>query len=279
MRRLPVLNIFLFALTCLTTLMAGAIQLGFNPFTDPVSLVLGIPYAATLMVILLVHELGHYFASRAHRVDATLPYFIPVPPQVFLFGTMGAVIRMRSPIMDRRALIDIGAMGPIAGFLLALIASGAGLAMSEVITVPDAGLYLSFGEPMAFSFLSRVIVGSLPEGMDVLLHPVAFAGWIGMFVTMLNLLPVGQLDGGHILYALLGERHHKAGAVVVGLLALMGFYWEGWFIWAALLLVMGFRHPPVYVWEPRLDTKRRWVALASVVIFILTFMPVPLSIN
>jgi len=276
-RRLPWLNALLFLLTCLTTLMAGAMHRGVDPLADPGWIAEGLPYSATLMTILLVHELGHYFASRAHRVDATLPYFIPVPPHLFFFGTMGALIKMKSPIMTRKALVDIGAMGPIAGFVIALIASAAGLALSDVAAMEGGGQSLVFGESMAFSFLSWLVLGPLPEGMGVVLHPVAFAGWIGMFVTMLNLLPVGQLDGGHIVYAIIGKVQEKVGALMVGVLAALGFYWGGWFIWAVLLLVLGVRHPPVYYWEPRLDRRRKFMALLSMLIFILTFMPVPVT--
>lgn len=299
MRRVPWLNIVLFVLTCMTTLYAGAMHRGLDPFYDMDALRYGIPYAVTLMTILLGHELGHYFASRIHGVSATLPYFIPVPPYMFYFGTMGALIRMKSPIRTRRALIDIGAYGPIVGFVLAIVASAIGLHYSEVVVLKSHGNMMIFGEPLIFTMLSKLVVGTIPKGADLILHPLAFAGWIGFFVTMLNLMPMGQLDGGHIVYALWGERRHRVmGEVIVGLLATAGLigifseyglfninpglsshFWPGWLVWALLLKVMGLSHPPVYFHEPRLDRGHRFVGIASIVIFILTFMPVPVRIT
>ena len=295
MRDIPWKNSALFILTCITTLMAGAYWKGIDPLAG--DFFAGWPYALCLISILLVHELGHYFASRAHNVEASLPYFIPVPPEIFIFGTMGAVIRMRSPIMTRRALLDIGAYGPIAGFVVALAVSAIGLSMSEFAPEVASGPY-RFGSPLGFSFLADMIAGPAPEGAELALHPVAVAGWIGMFVTMLNLMPMGQLDGGHIVCALLGYRRHRlvselaviimAPVGMIGFMAEFGvlglshglteYFWPGWLIWAVLLKVMGLHHPPVYYWEPALDRRRKKVALVSLAIFILTFMPMPISV-
>jgi len=277
-RVIPWKNIMLFLLTCLTTLMAGAMMKGIDILSEPWRIWEGFSYSFSIMLILLVHEMGHYFASRFHRVEATLPYFIPVPPFPFIIGTMGAVIKMKSPIMTRRALIDIGASGPIVGFIFSIPVTVVGLLMSRFIPAEEVAARADdfvMSSSLMYSMLVGLVLGPSPEGAVLDMHPVAFAGWIGMFVTMLNLLPVGQLDGGHLLYALLGKWHDKVGAMMIGLLAMMGFIWPGWLIWAVLLLVLGFRHPPVYYWEPRLDNRRRFIAIAAVAVFILTFMPMP----
>jgi membrane-associated protease RseP (regulator of RpoE activity) len=298
-RAIPWKNTALFLLTCMTTLIAGAYWSGLDPFADLNNLLAGLPYAAGLISILLVHEFGHYFASRAHNVESSLPYFIPVPPEIFIFGTMGAVIKMKSPIVTRRALMDIGAYGPIAGFVMALIVSVIGIGMSGYAEPVGGDMFIRFGDPLAFSMLAGLLKGQPPPGTELALHPVAVAGWIGMFVTMLNLMPMGQLDGGHIVCSLLGYSRHRwvseiavvilAPVGIVGFLAefgapgfppgLLEYFWPGWAIWAVLLKVIGLRHPPVLYWEPVLDGKRKAAALVSLIIFILTFMPVPVTIS
>jgi len=228
------------------------------------------------MIILLSHELSHYFTSKRHGVKATLPYFIPAPT---IIGTFGAFIKMKSPIVTRKALIDIGASGPIAGFIISVIATVIGLGMSDIVSVAQTKGGLNLGDSILFSFLSRVMLGITPSDHDILLHPVAFAGWIGLFVTSINLIPVGQLDGGHIAYALLGEKHIRLSFSLILLMVLLGLLlWEGWFVWAILLLVLGLRHPPVIYWEVPLDSKRKFIGWLAFVIFILTFMPVPFQI-
>lgn len=227
------------------------------------------------MFILLSHELSHYFAARLHHTSATLPYFIPAPS---LIGTFGAFIKMTSPLRTRRSLIDIGASGPVAGFVVSLLASIVGLSLSKVIETSSASGGLMLGDSLLFSALSGVVLGVPPEGKDILLHPVAFAGWIGFFVTSLNLIPIGQLDGGHIAYALLGERHKRLSIALVAVLVLLAvFYWEGWALWEALMLLLGIKHPPVYEWEP-LDPARKLVGAVSLFIFIITFIPLPFSV-
>ncbi len=276
MRRIPYVHLVLFVLTFLTTLVAGALQQGADILKDPSRVVEGLPFAATLMTILLVHEFSHYIASRRHRTEATLPYFIPAPS---IIGTFGAFIKMKSPIETRRALIDIGASGPIAGFIVSVVACLAGLSMSQVVSMTKTEGTLGLGESLLFSFLSWLVFGSLPDQSDILLHPVAFAGWIGLFVTTLNLIPVGQLDGGHIAFALLGNRHRQISILLIVLLALFGIvYWEGWALWALLMLVLGINHPPVLYWESPLDDKRRAVGLLALLIFVITFIPLPFKL-
>jgi membrane-associated protease RseP (regulator of RpoE activity) len=274
--RLPWVHIVLFVLTGLTTLTAGALQQGVNPLRQPWGLLEGLPFSASLMLILLSHELSHYVASRVHHTKASLPYFIPAPT---IIGTFGAVIKMRSPIITRRALIDIGASGPIAGFIVSVLASVVGLARSEVVPTGTTEGALVLGDSLLFKLLSLMVLGPVPEGYDVLLHPVAFAGWIGLFITSLNLIPVGQLDGGHIAYGLLGARHRTVSVALVVALALMGMaFWQGWSLWALLLLLLGLRHPPVLQWEIPLPRQHRLVGLAALAIFILTFTPTPFRI-
>ena len=216
---------FLFAATFLTTTFAGAIQQGVDLFEQPLGLVSGLPFSVTLMAVLMVHEMSHYLASRAHKVPSTLPFFIPAPS---IIGTFGAVIRMKGAIWDRRALLDIGASGPIGGFLLALPALTFGLAISTVVTGVEGGEGLILGDSLLMLVLERLVLGGLPADADIILHPIAFAGWIGMFVTSLNLLPVGQLDGGHIAKALFPEQFNVIARAVHFVLIIMGvFFWEG----------------------------------------------------
>jgi membrane-associated protease RseP (regulator of RpoE activity) len=276
MKKIPFLHLILFILTFFSTLLVGALQTGADLLKEPVKIYKGIPFSLTLMIILLSHELSHYFTSRRHGVKATLPYFIPAPT---IIGTFGAFIKMKSPIVTRQALIDIGASGPIAGFIISVIAAVIGLGMSEVVSVAQTKGGLNLGDSILFSYLSRAALGVTPSDHDILLHPVAFAGWIGLFVTSINLIPVGQLDGGHIAYALLGEKHLRLSFSLIFLMVLLGLLlWEGWFVWGVLLLVLGLRHPPVIYWEVPLDPKRKFVGWLSLVIFIITFIPVPFQI-
>ena len=277
MRKIPTLHIALFVLTFLTMLIAGALlQKGVDIFSEPGRIVEGLPFALTLMVILLSHELSHYFASKKHHTRATLPYFIPAPS---LIGTFGAFIKMKSPIVTRKALIDIGASGPIAGFVLSVIAAVVGLSFSTVVPVAETRGGLSLGDSILFALLSRLVVGVPPASFDILLHPVAFAGWIGLFVTSLNLIPVGQLDGGHIAYAFLGERHRVLSIALVVVLLILGFLsWEMWALWGALMIVLGLKHPPVIYWEVPLDRTRKVMGVIAFIIFVVTFMPSPFRI-
>lgn len=238
----------------------------------------GLWYSITIMMILLSHELGHFFMCRKYHVAATLPYFLPLPFPPF--GTFGAVIKMKGHIPDKRALFDIGATGPIMGLVFSIPAIIIGLILSDVRPVPsDTSQYLGLGEPILFSFISKLVFGHLPDGMDIYLHPVAFAGWAGLFVTALNLLPIGQLDGGHILYALLGKKSaivYRIGIFLFCVIAIL--LYPGWMVFAILLLIFGFRHPAPTDEATNLDRKRRILGVILFIIFLTSFTPVPLKL-
>lgn len=279
MKRLTPLHIILFFTTLFTTLLFGAAQQGVNPFED-LNIFKGIPFSFTLLSILGSHELAHYLASRRHGVSATLPYFIPAPT---LIGTFGAVIKMKSPINDRRSLLDIGASGPLSGFIIATVALIVGLGYSKVETHSpgselDLGHSLILGSSILFDTIVRVVLDINPKDYDIFLHPVAFAGWIGLFVTSLNLLPVGQLDGGHILFAISPVWHSLISKLIIPVLIILGFFgWLGWYMWAVLLIILGTKHPPLlYPFIP-LDKRRRRIGWLCLFVFILTFSPVPFS--
>jgi len=267
-------NIFLFFLTLATTILAGALQEGVNPLKNPEQIFRGIPFAFALMGILSAHELGHYLISRKHGLEVTLPYFIPAPS---LIGTFGAFIKMRSPVRDRRMLLDVGAAGPLVGAAVSIPFLILGLRLSEVKMV-QGQMGATLGSSLLLSLMSRLVVGPLPAGYDIVIHPVGFAGWIGLLVTSLNLLPIGQLDGGHVAYALLGERQNKISRYVFLALLVLGVIgWQGWLFWGLLLFIMGFRHPPPLDWSVTLDRKRKVIGWLTVAIFILTFIPVPFA--
>lgn len=269
------IHVVLFLATLLTTTTAGSFQAGVNPLDDPRLLAQGLPFSATLMTILLVHEMGHFVLSRVHGVAATPPYFIPAPP--FLIGTFGAFIRMRTPT-NRRALFDVGAAGPWAGFLVAIPAVLYGLSLSDVRPLaPETG-GLVLGDSMIFSSLARLALGVSPADATIVLHPIALAGWFGLFVTFLNLLPIGQLDGGHVVYALLGRRHWWVARGALGVILLLAFRgWHGWVMWAVLVMMIGLDHPPTIDDTP-LDGPRRLAAWLTVALFVATFMAVPIQV-
>ena len=199
--------------------------------------------------------------------------FIPAPPP-FLFGTFGAVIKMKSPITTKNALIDIGASGPIAGFIISVIATIIGLSLSKIMPVHDTTNMISLGDSLLFKALTRAILGAVPDNQDVYLHPVALAGWIGFFVTSLNLIPIGQLDGGHVLYALLGGKHAAVSKWLIAVLFIMGLLlWQGWIMWGVLLIILGFRHPPIVYSEMPLDPKRKIIGWISLAIFVTYLYP------
>jgi len=277
MNKLTRLHILLFILTFMTTLLAGAyFTEGVIPWQNPEKIYLGLPFSLTLLFILLTHEFAHYFMSRRHNIPVTFPYFIPAPTIV---GTFGAIIKMRPPILNRRSLIDIGASGPIVGFAAAVIAVIIGLTLSEVR--PSEGLHtgLSLGDSILFSFLTRLILNVNPDKYDIFLHPVAFAGWFGLLVTSVNLLPIGQLDGGHIAYALLGEKHKIVSKMMIPVLIVLGIlFFYGWILVAVLMFLMGHRHPPVIYPQMPLDGKRKILGWISLAIFIITFTPMPISV-
>jgi membrane-associated protease RseP (regulator of RpoE activity) len=268
----PYFNLALFLVTLFTTTVAGAIQQGIDLLASPWDLWQGIPFSFTLLIILAAHEFGHYVISVQRGVNVTLPYFIPAPSFV---GTFGAFIRIKSPITNRRMLLDIGVAGPIAGFIVAVPVLVVGLILSELhMSVDERGTGL--GSSLLFSFLSWAVFGRLPDQVDIILHPIAFSGWIGLLVTSLNLLPIGQLDGGHVAYAISGRRQRILARVIFLILVILGVAgWMGWLIWALILLFMGLDHPPVVDdWVP-LDGKRQILGWLAMFILIITFIPVP----
>jgi len=230
-------------------------------------------YSGCLMLILTAHEFGHYFAARHYRVRATLPYFMPFPS---LLGTLGAVIRMSPYIPNRRALFDIAAAGPLAGLVFALPVSIVGMMMSEVRPSESMGSFITLGDPLIFRAMEYAIFGTRQEGYDLLLHDVAFAGWVGMFVTALNLLPISQLDGGHINYALFGEKSFQVARAAFGALALLTvFYSLNYVLILLLLWYFGIKHPPTMDDSLELGPQRRKLGYLLAVIFILCFTPAP----
>ena len=255
------LHVLLFALTAAATARA-----------------VGPLYALCLMSILTAHEFGHYFAARFHRVEASLPYFIPAPS---LFGTMGAVIRMSPYIPSRRALFDIAAAGPLAGMALAAPLSFVGMLLSErTASAEDQAGAIILGDPVLFQIFERVIFGPGAPGETLLLHNVAFAGWVGLFVTALNLLPIGQLDGGHISYAVFGQRSRLLAKLAFGGLLLMTLTMSPQYaLFLILLFVFGIKHPPTMNDAVALDPPRKKIGWLLAATFILCFTPVPLEFD
>jgi len=281
-------HLLLFGATVLTTLYVGAGMSEARPAEDlwwPLfHLGQGWPFALSLLSILLAHELGHYFTGRHYRVPVSLPYFIPLPVPDFLgniLGTMGAVIRMKAPVTNRRAMLDIGAAGPLIGLLVAIPVLVLGLSLSHVEPLPLDQGYMMEGNSLLYALIKYLIFGRwLPGGgLDVFIHPVAFAGWAGLLVTSLNLIPAGQLDGGHVLYSLLGDRARRFTWPIIGALLLLGLLaWPGWFLWAGLVFLFGQGHPGPLDNITRLDTRRKIVAVAVLLVFVLTFTPVPITL-
>jgi membrane-associated protease RseP (regulator of RpoE activity) len=283
-------HVLLFLATLFTTTLVGAhMQYNFShnlPFFDVESdlniftvglrsaelFQAGLPFSLTLLTILLAHELGHYLACVFYGVDATLPFFLPAPTPVT--GTLGAFIRIHSPIYSKRILFDIGIAGPLAGFLFVLPALGAGLAFSKVIPGINHQGSLQFGVPSLLWLLERAVFPGV-AGADIYLHPVARAAWVGMFATALNLLPVGQLDGGHIVYALLGRSHKWITQSFLVALLPMGMLWSGWWFWAVLLFFFARKHPPVYD-QSEIGQSRVKLGVLALVVFVLCFSFAPI---
>jgi len=292
----PWLHALLLAATFATTTLLGVLQfgsaielgdgdlwLGFLPSPRLLSTVIsdarllgeGLSFSVPLLAILLTHEAGHYLACRRRRLDATLPYFIPVP---FGIGTLGAFIRIKSPLLSKRELLDVGASGPLAGFAVTLPLLVAGIALSTPVPALPPGGYVLFGEPPLFWLLARLIHPDLAAGGDIFVHPMGMAAWFGLLVTALNLLPFGQLDGGHVAYAALGRLHRRLAWPALLALLLLGVLWSGWWLWAAIALVMGVRHPWIPDEPVPLDGRRRAVAWACLVVFALSFTPAPVTV-
>ncbi len=305
----PSINIALFVLTVLSLLFVGGFMADTTiSITGPVSLVLfmlsGWPYALSLISILLAHEFGHYLMSRYHKTAATLPYFIPLP--VPPLGTMGAAIVMQGTPKNKRVLFDIGVAGPLAGMVVAIPILLLGLSMSHLAVVQPAGgqiqmegnsiLYLlakyltfgkllpapaSYGHLTAFGYWIRYFFTGRPipiGATDVFISPVAFAGWAGLLVTALNLIPAGTLDGGHVVYSWFGDRASKAFPIIFVALLALGLFWTGWWIWAVLLLWLGRVHAEPLDQITQLDPVRLGIAALAILIFIITFSPVPFSV-
>jgi len=297
------LHVVLFVVTLLTTTFVGAVFHGTLPYDpDPLALfrgtypmppdalrawAAGLAFSVPLLAILLCHEMGHYFAARAYGLDTSPPYFLPVPFLPYGIGTLGAFIRLRTVLSDRRQLLDVGVAGPIAGLVVALPVLWLGLRLSQPLAGHgDAtGLLLgigpdtvALGDSLLTWLLRRAQYGATP---GVLLHPVAFAGWLGGIVTMLNLLPIAQLDGGHILYAALPRWHRRVALGFWVLIVALGSLWRGWLFWGVLVLALSrgrLGHPPVLDAHRPLPRSRRALAWAALVLFLLTFAPVPFKI-
>jgi membrane-associated protease RseP (regulator of RpoE activity) len=250
------------------------------PMPVPALFLRGLWYSGTILAILGCHELGHYFACRYYDVDASLPFFIPVP--FFLTGTMGAFIRIREPIPSKKMLFDIGIAGPIAGFVIAVPALFIGLAMSHVVRLPASSTgILELGEPLLFKFASWLLWGAQPDGYSLNMHPMAFAAWFGMLATALNLFPIGQLDGGHVSYSVLGPRYSTYVTFAMLCVAVgLAFFAASWIVWTGMIVLMlvlfGPRHPRVFDEETPLDVTRLWLAAFAVVMFVLCFTPAPI---
>lgn len=292
-RKSLALAALLFFLTLCTSLIAGAqfsvafannesvsVDEFFRAFTliyrHPAALVSGLPFAITLLTILLAHELGHFFACRHHHIRTSYPFFIPAPT---LIGTFGAFILLRSPMRNTRALFDVGASGPFVGFLFAVPALLFGVASAKIVPgLSDPGNSdVVFGVPLILHFFTSIIHPGVPVE-NLLIHPVGRAAWVGLFATSLNLLPAGQLDGGHILRSVSARTHRLVSTILPAMLLLLGFFrhWTGWYIWAALLFGLRFlRSAPIYDSTP-LDPDRRFAALLALLIFLLCFMPAPI---
>ncbi|MBN2543862.1 site-2 protease family protein [bacterium] len=272
------INILLFFLTLITTTLAGAMMNGELQFTFA-WLLKGLPFSLTLLTVLGVHETAHFIASKHHHVEATLPYFIPVPPPIFLIGTFGAVIKIKSAIYNRKALFDIGFAGPAAGFAIAVPMLFIGLSLSKLQPVNSImpGT-VNLGDSLIMLIASNIVFGNIPSDYTVVIHPIAFAAWIGLLVTAINLLPVGQLDGGHISYAVFGEKHILIARIFFVIIVLLGVLWLGWILWGLLLLfVLKLKHPPPVDPYTELGKLRKNLSAVAVFIFILTFIPIPFS--
>lgn len=280
------LPIGLFCLTIFTTLWAGAYQdhpNRFHPFRGawellterPGELINGIPFAGTLLLILVTHELAHYVYSKRHGVPASLPLFIPGLP--LLVGTFGAIIRVRGQILERKALFDIGISGPLAGFAVALVALVIGLHWSQIEMGISSTSPFYVGRSVLIDWCVSLVMGDLPRGASVNLHPVAEAAWFGLFITCLNLIPIGQLDGGHVAYALWGGRQRTIAFGVIPVLLLLGYIgWQGWWLWVVLSTLLGVGHPPIPDPTSQLGSTRIWLGRATVLLFVLIFTPFPI---
>lgn len=295
-RTRPRRNLILFVLTLLSTTYWGFLQyqifyfddvgaVSLNPLSDLRLLAAGLPFGLAVIAFLLAHEMGHYLACRYYGIPATLPYFIPIPPIppfILLPGTMGAVIRILGPLRSRRALFDVAVAGPIAGFVVALPILVVGIAQSRVAEMAalEPGT-IEMGEPLIWGPLQRLFGPEVLDGQTLIAHPLAFVGWFALLVTAMNLLPVGQLDGGHLLYALAPRAHRVVSLAVVAFMTYAGFvYFSGWIFFALLVLfVIGTKHPRPLEFEAELGGGRWLLTAVAVAIFLTCFMLVPVTID
>ena len=285
------LHVLLFVLTLATSTFMGAIFYGWVPvelaplgwlklMVHPTFVGEGLKFAVPLLLILLSHEMGHYIAARRHGLLTTPPFFLPMPiPLPFSPGTFGAVMRIKQPITTRAQLLDIGAAGPIAGFIVTVPTLLAGLALSQVREFPHDAPLVYFSEPILFKFTARVLFfPGLTGAEDIMLHPMAWAAWFGLLVTAINLLPFFQLDGGHIAYALFGAGHRRWARWLLAVLILMTIFWPGWALMAAILFLVGPEHPPILYEQEPLDRRRTIIGWTAIAIFILCFSFAPIQI-
>jgi len=292
------LNILLFVVTIFTTMTAGAMLAGKDFFQDFSLIIYGWKYSFAVLAILTSHEMGHYIAARWHKIKVTLPYYIPLFLPGFHFGTMGAFIKLKSPIPNRRGLLDVGVAGPLAGFVLSLIFLSIGFAtlpnfegiVAYVETIHpwdmQGGVNIILGKSLLFSFFNDVIGGGRLPMNEVYHFPFIFAGWIGILVTAINLIPIGQLDGGHILYSLIGDKARKVGLIsffalfILNLYLLVEFLSAIWVLWIILILILiRFRHPPTMNDAIELTPLRRYLGWLCLFIFAICFIPMPLHIQ
>lgn len=274
------LPIALFLATIVTVLLSGALYEGVDVIHNPAGILAGIPFAATLLGILFTHEMGHYVVGRLRKAPVSLPYFIPLPPFISFTGTMGAVIVQREPMEDRKTVLEIGIAGPLAGLVIAIPLLFYGLATSQVGPPPPGG-YVQEGNSLLYIAIKWLVFGRyLPSGgVDVQLNPVAWGAWIGLLVTMINMLPVGQLDGGHVAYALLGRHADYLAYAMIGLCVALGLLIPEnytWLVWAGLVFMIGPRHPAPLDDISRLDRKHIALAIFGLLVMVLLLMPVPL---
>ena len=286
------INLLLLIITLLTTMFTGAMLLGNDPFNTLSELFSGFPYTFAVLCILGAHEMGHYLYARKYKIYATLPYFIPFFLPAFNFGTLGAFIKMKSPIPNKRALLDVGIAGPIAGFILSIVFLIIGFSqLPDLYGVKEivGGIHewsetgegaLTLGNSLLFDFIRKLMDAEYLPMYEIYHFPFIFAGWIGLLVTALNLMPIGQLDGGHISYALLGKKARVIAMAAFVALALLNFYSTNWILWTILiLLVIRFKHPPTMNDRIELDPQRKVLAWTSYVIFVTCFSPMPLYIG
>jgi len=282
-------HVLLFLATLLTTTWIGAFHYAGwqNDFKDVPfrfdwnAFLRGFWYSGTILLILGAHEFGHYFACKYHRVNATLPFFLPVPPP-FLTGTLGAFIRIRQPIRTKRQLFDIGIAGPLAGFAVAIPALFIGIALSHVAALPKTSEgMLSLGEPLALKAAAWMLWGTIKDGYSLNMHPIAFAAWFGLLATALNLFPIGQLDGGHISYAVLGRHSTRVTLTAIGIAIVLTFFSLSWLVWTVLMIAMLFafgpNHPRTIDEDVPIDRTRLALAFVALAVFVLCFTPAPIE--